>query len=88
MRRIIGKAIISVIRPDIINSAGSLQLCAGQNAGCEAAVHAMNGLFEEESTDAILLVDASNAFNAINRNTPTQHRIYLSTNGHLCTKLF
>ena len=45
LRRIVGKAIISVIRPDIINSAGFLQLCAGQKVGCEAAVHAMNSLF-------------------------------------------
>ena len=46
----------------------SLQLCAGQQAGCEAAVHAMNEIFHEEATDAIILVDASNAFNSLNRN--------------------
>ena len=42
LRRIIGKSIIVVIKMDIIRSAGSLQLCAGQQAGCEAAVHAMS----------------------------------------------
>ena len=67
LRRIIGKSIISVIRPDIVESAGNLQLCAGQPAGCEAAAHAMEEIFQEERTDAILLIDASNAFNALNR---------------------
>ena len=41
LRRIIGKSIISVIRPDIVESAGNLQLCAGQPSGREAAAHAM-----------------------------------------------
>ena len=67
IRRIIGKAIISVIKPDILNSAGSLQLCAGLPSGCEAAAHAMNDIFKEEDTDALLLVDASDAFNTLNR---------------------
>ena len=46
--RIIGKWIISVIKPSILESAGSLQLYAGHKAGCEAAVHAMHDLYEEE----------------------------------------
>ena len=67
LRRIIGKSIISIIKPDILDSAGSLQLCAGHKSGCEAAVHAMRDLYEEEENDALLLVDASNAFNSLNR---------------------
>ena len=31
------------------------------------AVHATSDIFEEETTDVLLFVDASNAFNAINR---------------------
>ena len=38
-RRVIAKAVLSVIRNDIQEAAGSLQLCAGQLSGCEAAVH-------------------------------------------------
>ena len=35
-------------------------------AGCEAATHAMNKIFDDE-TERILLVDAKNAFNSLNR---------------------
>ena len=45
LRRIIGKSIISVIKPEILESAGSLQLCAGLPGGCEAAAHAMTTIF-------------------------------------------
>lgn len=66
-RRIIAKAILTVTRLDIQEAAGSLQLCAGQISGIEAAVHAVDSLFQQEETEAILLVDASNAFNSLNR---------------------
>ncbi len=68
IRRIIGKSIISVIKPDISMSTGSLQL----------AVHAMEEIFQEEETDAILLVDASNAFNSLN------HQVLLHNIRYLC----
>ena len=68
LRRIVGKTIISVIKDDIMRGAGDLQLCAGQHSGCEAAVHAITDIFEETATDALLLIDANNAFNSINRN--------------------
>ena len=67
LRRIIGKAIVAEIKTDLTESAGSLQLCAGQKAGCEAAAHAMRDIFAEEETDGVLLIDASNAFNTLNR---------------------
>ena len=45
------------------------QLCSGLEAGIEAAIHAMNDLFDEKKGKGwdVLLVDASNAFNALNR---------------------
>ena len=46
-------------------AAGPLQLCAGQSAGVEAAVHAMRNIFAADEVDAVLLVDADNAFNRI-----------------------
>ena len=77
LRRIIGKAVLGEIREDIIESAGSLQVCAGQMAGCEAATHAMGEIFKEEETDAVLFVDASNAFNSLNREAMLHNMQYL-----------
>ncbi len=67
-RRILAKAIIRHLREDIQSAAGSLQLCAGQEAGCEAVNHAFIKFFEVDDTYAILLVDADNAFNRLNRS--------------------
>ncbi|CAB4027672.1 Hypothetical predicted protein, partial [Paramuricea clavata] len=41
LRRIVGKVILSVIKPEVMSSARKLQLCAGPAVGCEAAVHAI-----------------------------------------------
>lgn len=65
-RRIIGKAVLSVLGCDILEIVGTAQLCAGQKGGCEAAVHALRSSFESEFSEAILLVDAKNAFNSSN----------------------
>jgi hypothetical protein len=67
VRRIISKAILAVVKTDILEVTGSIQLCAGQDSGCEAAVHAMRVILQDESTEAALLVDAQNAFNCLNR---------------------
>ena len=66
-RRILSKAILSVIRNDIKEAAGSTQLCVGQISGCEAGVHVMRKLLLEKDNEAILFVDANNAFNSLNR---------------------
>ena len=66
-RRIIAKAALSILRDDIQKVAGPYQLCAGQVAGVEAAVHRVRSAFLQEDTEAILLADASNAFNSLNR---------------------
>ena len=62
-----GKAVMKTTRLELQNAAGPLQLCAGQMAGCEAAVHAMNTIFADDNTEATIFVDASNAFNSLNR---------------------
>ena len=67
VRRIISKSILNVIRSEVRAIVGSYQLCAGQKSGNEAAVHALNEIYDEDSTDAVLLVDTSNAFNRLNR---------------------
>ena len=55
-RRIIGKGVVSVVSPDILEVAGSLQLCAAEEGGCETAVHAIRQIFHSDDCEA---VDAS-----------------------------
>lgn len=43
LRRLISKAILRVTRDVIQKAVGNLQLCAGQEAACEAGIHAMRG---------------------------------------------
>ena len=67
VRRIMGKCVTKVTKPDVIDASGSLQVCAVYKSGSEAAIHAMRELFEHDNSDAVLLIDASNAFNSLNR---------------------
>ena len=66
-RRIIAKAVLHTIRPDVQAATGCIQLCGGQISGIEAAVHAVRSAFTLDENEAVLLVDASNAFNTLNR---------------------
>ena len=63
---IIAKAVLSIVGPDIQGASGCQQMCEGQISGIEAAVHAIRSAFESEECEAALLVDATNAFNALN----------------------
>ena len=80
-RRIIGKAILTITKADIQEATGSVQLCAGQISGTETAVHTVTTLFQQEDIEAILLVDATNAFNSLNR------LVALHNIRHLCPSL-
>ena len=65
---IICKATLNLVREDVQNAVGPLQLCVRHDSGWEAAVHAMRTIYKEEESEAVLLVDASNAFNSLNRS--------------------
>ena len=47
LRRIAGKVVVSIVRGDVISSVDSLHVCGSHEAGREAAIHAMNTIFEE-----------------------------------------
>ena len=70
LRRIVGKAVSRSVRQQVKEAARPLQTCAGHGAGAGAAVHAMQEIFKEEGTDGILLIDASNAFNCLQKGSP------------------
>ena len=42
-------------------------MCGGQISGIEATVHSARTAFDSNDTEAMLLVDATNAFNSLNR---------------------
>ena len=54
---------MKIVKKDVIKEAGCLQLCTGQEAGSEAAIHAMQEIFNDNQNEVTLLVDAKNAFN-------------------------
>ena len=76
LRRIIGKIVVWQLKEDIKEAAGPLQTCAGHPTGAEAAIYAMQKIFNDETTDAIILIDASNAFNCMNCSVAL-HNMYV-----------
>ena len=75
---LVGKVINSILWDIIITSVGPLQVQAGQESGSEAAIHAMSKMYKEQHTEAILLVDAANIFNFVNR------KAFLHKNNIVC----
>ena len=45
IRRIIAKCVVRIAKPEIIQAIGSVQVCAGQNSGSEATIHARSEIF-------------------------------------------
>ena len=68
IRRIMAKCVMKILKQDVIDASGSLQVCAGLKCGSEAAIHAIRKIFEADDSDGVLLIDASNAFNSLNRS--------------------
>ena len=67
-RRIVGKTLSWVLKNDIQEAAGPLQVCEGVKSGAEAAIHFIREQFEMDAAEAVIMADASNAFNSLNRN--------------------
>ena len=59
---------MKILNKDAMHAAGSLQIFAGQENRAEAAIRAMYEIYNNEHSEAVLLVDAKNAFNSIDRN--------------------
>ena len=66
------------MKNEVIDCTGSLQVCAGRDAGIETAVHALNSMYNDENNDTVLLVDASNAFYSLNRE------VFLHNISYIC----
>ena len=81
LRRVIGKIVMKLLRKYVLKGTGSLRLCAGQDAVSEAAIHAVYYMFNEDDTEAVLMIDASNAFNT------TIRKAFLHNTKVLCPAL-
>ena len=81
LQRIIDKAILTMLKSDILSVTGYQQLCADLESGGKVAVHAVVDLFEEDATHGFIQIDTSNAFNSINRT------LFLNNVKILCTGL-
>ena len=77
IRRIIAKAILRVVGHDVEEACGYLQKCSGCPAGLQAAVHAVQQMYGQQETEGLLLVDATNAFNSLNRRAALHYVRYL-----------
>ena len=59
LRRIIGKAVVTILRKDIVQAIGTINLCAGQKAAPETIIHLMDDLLQEDDCEGLLLVDGT-----------------------------
>jgi len=73
LRCIIGKCVMRALKRDVEECAGGIQTCGGQQAGIEAAIHAMLEIYNKDECEGLLLVDASNAFNSLNQQAALQN---------------
>ena len=82
--QIIVKAVLHVIGDDIQLAAEALQTCAGHDAGSKAAIHATKSSFDDDDTQAALLVDATmaNALNLVNHQVALHNISVLWNNIH------
>ena len=67
MRRIVGKTISWSLQDEVQEAAGPLRVFSGLKGDTEAAIHAMRSIFDSDRTDAVILVDAANVFDRLNR---------------------
>ena len=72
------------MKDDIQESAGPLQTATGLKAGAEAAIHSIHTrlIFEDSSTEAVILVDANKVFNSINRKVALHNTVKPLSSGH------
>ena len=78
--------VLKVVGRDVEEACGHLQKCSGCPAGLEAAVHVMQEVFQDETTEGLLLVDAKNAFNNLNWEAALHNVRYICPALSMCLR--
>ena len=73
-------------KQDVMKAAGSLQVCAGQKPGAEAAIHPVHNIFKDHNTEVALLIEAGNAIAAMNRKVMLHKSYYVHIKGRNYTR--
>ena len=73
MRSITGRKIVDCIRQNLASRGGNMQLHLGQKCGIEHAIHSLCHSYNDPEIESILLIDAKNAFNVLNRRTALEN---------------
>lgn len=76
-RRIVCRAIMKVVERDVLRATTPFQLCIGVPSAWGAGVHAIQELYAQDNTQGILFVDASNAFNSLNRKAALNNILHV-----------
>ena len=71
LRRLLGRAVADLTGDDLAYAFGSEQLASEVSCGIEGSIHGLREVFEKKSSNGfgLLLLDAKNAFNSINRSS-------------------
>ena len=71
LQRILGKAVVDLIGDDLAYAFGSKKLAGGVSCGIDGSILGLRELLEKNSSNGLglLLLDAKNAFNSINRSS-------------------
>ena len=82
LKTIIRKAVMSVVKTEVVQVSGSLKTYGSQVVGMKSAIHSMINLFESNNSAAILQTDATNDFNSLNCT------VFLQNNKVTCPEIY
>ena len=87
IRRITGRIIVDCINRDLTSLVENMQLRLGQKCNIEHAIHLLRHSFDDPENEAILLIDAKNSYNVLNRQTELQNVKALFSSLHVALQI-
>ena len=62
LQQVKGKVVMRIFSEHVTTASSDAQMCV-RSSDSEVAIHAMRRMFQQKNSDAVILVDAANAFN-------------------------